>query len=1270
MNSFFMTGATPSCLPPLPLPRREIAFVVDDIEGWQDLSGRLARHAGLELVKLDHQGDALQQMDSHLQARAGVQAIHVLSHGAPGELSLGQTRVDVSALAGQAGGLQGITQALAGRGELFLYGCSLAEGVRGRDFVDALAQRTGARVHASASPTGSAELGGNWTLEIEAPGRGTGQSMSSSLGADALLDSWQGLLATITGTAGNDTLTGSGDDDSISGLGGRDLIDAGAGADSVNAGGGNDNITAVWEVFPLDIINGAGGFDKFTLDASASTYGLEWASQNASTSVILAAQYDSAMQDIAALLAQAGELRVIPNAYGDEQDWIYGGASISSIEDFNALGGMGNDLYVALGSQGSFDGADGIDTFYADWSSAVNDIELHNPASGSSTGNGNGYRLTDVERLLVNTGSGDDSVSLIWRPYSPVGVVNLGTGFDSLTLTDDGVIGAGMEWASQNASTSEILVAGADSSAQQIAAVLAQIGELRVIPLSSGTDEDWAYGGTSISGVDDFNVLASYNHDLYVALGSQGSFDGGDGEDTFYADWSSASTDISLDNLSTGTSSANGYSLSNVERLVISTGAGNDHLGNADHDTDDYLDGGAGGDTFLGGAGRDTLIGGTGSDSLDGGVDTDEMTGGDGSDVYYVDDSQDVVLETNADDSTGGTDAVFSSLGEYTLGANIEDGRIVSAGVADLTGNSLDNLFYAGDGDNVLNGAAGNDTVSYQFAGSAVTVGLQTGGQNTGGSGLDSLISINNLVGSNYNDTLSGSSANNLLDGGAGVDTVSYAGVGSAVVARLNTGSASGTSSGNDTLTGVENLVGSSYNDTLVGHGGANVLTGGAGDDVLNGLGGADTMAGGNGSDVYYVNRSDDIVTETNDSIVTGGYDKVYSYLAAYTLSANVEKGRIVSTGTASLTGNELDNILYAGLGNNLLDGAGGTDTVSYSHVTSAVSVSLDLGGAQATGGSGSDTLVNIENITGSRYNDVLTGNDQANVLNGVTGADSMSGGDGSDRYYIEDAGDLVTETNASAAGGVDTVYSYLATYTLGSNLENGRVVVSTAADLTGNSLDNLIYAGAGNNVLDGLGGTDTVSYLHAQSGVNASLALTGAQTTGGSGSDTLANFENLSGSRYGDTLRGNSAANLLDGLDGDDRLIAGAGADTLLGGVGQDTLTGGSGRDVLSGGADSDVFDYNALSETSVNSASWDVITDFLRGQDLIDLSSLDADTGTGDDDAFIAVIDGAASFTAAGQLKFSGGVLYGNTDADATAEFAIELTGVATLDLADFIL
>ncbi|MBK8385777.1 MAG: hypothetical protein IPL11_08985 [Candidatus Accumulibacter sp.] len=131
-----------------------------------------------------------------------------------------------------------------------------------------------------------------------------------------------------------------------------------------------------------------------------------------------------------------------------------------------------------------------------------------------------------------------------------------------------------------------------------------------------------------------------------------------------------------------------------------------------------------------------------------------------------------------------------------------------------------------------------------------------------------------------------------------------------------------------------------------------------------------------------------------------------------------------------------------------------------------------------------SDWLYSIEGLTGSAFDDTLTGDAGNNRLDGSIGSDVLTGGDGSDTYTVDNIGDVVTETNAvDSSGGSDTVLSFLAAYTLGNNIENGRILSTTAANLTGNSGNNVLYGGAGNNVLNGGSGTDSHRLLRLWTG-------------------------------------------------------------------------------------------------------------------------------------------------------------------------------------------
>lgn len=155
--------------------------------------------------------------------------------------------------------------------------------------------------------------------------------------------------------------------------------------------------------------------------------------------------------------------------------------------------------------------------------------------------------------------------------------------------------------------------------------------------------------------------------------------------------------------------------------------------------------------------------------------------------------------------------------------------------------------------------------------------------------------------------------------------------------------------------------------------------------------------------------------------------------------------------------------------------------------------------------------------------------------------------------------------------------------------------------------------------------------------------------------------IEHAIGGSGSDSLVGNGTAN---------RLTGNAGNDVLNGAGGKDILSGGAGQDKLSGGAGADVFNFDRAVHSGASAETGDVISDFVRGQDVIDLTGIDADADTASNQAFSYIGSADFSANATGELRLQDGVLYGSTDADAEAEFAIELTGVTELAAADFLL
>jgi hypothetical protein len=354
-----------------------------------------------------------------------------------------------------------------------------------------------------------------------------------------------------------------------------------------------------------------------------------------------------------------------------------------------------------------------------------------------------------------------------------------------------------------------------------------------------------------------------------------------------------------------------------------------------------------------------------------------------------------------------------------------------------------------------------------------------------------------------------------------------------------------------------QTLAGGAFGDNLFGLGG---------DDSLFGQGGADTLHGGSGDDA-----------------LRGG------------------------AGNDDLDGGVDNDTLNGGAGNDEMDGGTGVDTADYSDAAAGVTVRLSLSSAQNTGGAGFDTLLRIENLTGSGSNDVLVGNGAANVLiglggndrlNGGGGADQMSGGLGNDVYVVNHAGDQVIEDDNP--GDVDTVRSSV-DLTLGANVENLILTGSDAIDGTGNELANKLF--------------------------------------------------------------GNAEANVLSGLAGDDRLSGGDGSDTLIGGAGRDVLTGGADADTFRYLSASDT---GATAATRDRIADFVAGTDQI---DLAAIDAVDG--GTDDAFSFVgaAAFSGTAGELRAGAAG-TNTLVSGDLDGDAVADFQILLTGAHTLSAGDFLL
>ena len=229
---------------------------------------------------------------------------------------------------------------------------------------------------------------------------------------------------------------------------------------------------------------------------------------------------------------------------------------------------------------------------------------------------------------------------------------------------------------------------------------------------------------------------------------------------------------------------------------------------------------------------------------------------------------------------------------------------------------------------------------------------------------------------------------------------------------------------------------------------------------------------------------------------------------------------------------------------------------------------------------------------------------------------------------------------------------------------------------------DDTLMGGAGSDFLDGGDGMDVVEYTDAEGRVLVDLYVDVSTAgyarfydEGAPEGDTYVDIENSTGGKYSDQLRGSNDPNVLSGGKGWDRLYGRRGDDTLLGGLGGDALYGNNGADVMSGGSTGvrDRFIYFSATDTGVGAGNRDVITDFVAGEDRIEISRIDADTTQDRKQEFDFIGTDGFSGTA-GELRYShtGGdtIIQADTDGDGAADFEIELTGVMTLGVGDFLL
>jgi Ca2+-binding RTX toxin-like protein len=653
----------------------------------------------------------------------------------------------------------------------------------------------------------------------------------------------------------------------------------------------------------------------------------------------------------------------------------------------------------------------------------------------------------------------------------------------------------------------------------------------------SGDNFIWGNGG-------DDTLSGGAGNDLIDAGPGNDTSDGGPGDRDGATFWD-ASGPITA-SLVTGTATGEGSdTFTNMEEL---------HGGNYN----DTLTGDAGTNTLFGLDGNDVLNGGDGTDFLNGGEGDDVIDGGPGQmdAVGFYAATGPITASLVTGTSSGQGNDTFTNV-EVLLSSDYGDTLTGDGGDNWLIGNGGNDTISGGDGNDYIDGGAGDDTmdggpgtfdsVNYYNAPGPITASFST--HTATGDGSDTFSNVELVTGSNYadtlyggtddtwfngnggddtivggsgneflfggpgNDTISGGagddflapgSGTDTLDGGPGFDKAAYWDAPGPITASLATNIATG--DGSDTYTSIEGIHGGNYDDMLTGSGADEEFFGNGGDDTIDAGGGNDNVNGWDGNDTIRGGPGNDYLD---------GWD-----------------------GNDTIQGGDGDDALRGRAGDDTLDGGAGWDVAGYWDANAPITANLATGTAT---GEGTDSLAAIEQLDGSPFGDIFTGDAGNNGFNVFGGDDTVAAGGGDDWVNGGDGNDSIS----------------------------------------GNDGNDYLTGGGGDDTIDGGAGWDTSAYLDAPRPVTASLA-TG--TAVGDGEDTLTGIEQLDGSPLGDTFTGDSGQNGFNTFGGDDTVMAGGGDDWANGGDGNDSLYGEAGNDYLDGGDGVDFLDGGPDWDTCLN--------------------------------------------------------------------------------------
>ncbi len=985
-------------------------------------------------------------------------------------------------------------------------------------------------------------------------------------------------IENVIGSTLNDVIGGDKNANVILGGSGDDALGGGAGGnDTISGEDGDDTIAMFGALTAADKLDGGDGLDILELNGDYKA-GLVFGATTAVNfeAIIVDAGFnynltlndatngDGLFVDATALVgttlklnAAAEKSSFLDATGGTGNDTIIGGGGADTLD-----GGAGNDslsggaglnlLHGGAGADTLVGGA-GVDTADYSGSAAVTiDMNLVTQVGG---GDAAGDRLSGIENIAGSAGNDKITGNSANNYLDGAGGADTligGAGNDSLEGGGgdslDGGVGIDMaSYVSSGAVTVDLsnnANNAGGAAGDKFTNIEGVLGSNVSDNLVSGSASNILSGGkgddvlTAGSGNDTLN--GGDDNDLFVMLGNLNTLDridGGNGHDTielqgnYSAGLSISSTAIT--NVEEIDLLASGFNY----RLAVATGTNA-----ATHIVIDgstlgldtlYLAGsGAGGITATGSDGADTLIGGAGGDVLNGGAGADILNGGTGVDtVSYAGSAAAVTVNLALTTAQVGGDAAGDRLSgfENATGSGNDDLLIGTTAINQLDGGLGDDTLIGAGGADILIGGGGSDTADYSASKAGITIDLGSGGAQKGGDAEgDTLSGIENVIGSAFNDTFIGALGANAIDGGKGIDTVNYAASKTGVTVDLaNSASNAGDLAGGDVLTNIENVTGSGKDDSIAGNASNNLLLGGLGADTLaGGLGGNDTLKGDIESDQFLLGKDFTSADQVDGGTGVTDTTKVENDVAI--LDGDYSAG-VKFTATTML---RIETIQVT---------AGHDYSLTLNDATNAGKLTVDASGLGA-----GDTLFLDSSAETTGKLTVIAG----------AGADTIIGGKGEDTVlYSASTGPVTVDLsdNANNAGGA-----------AGDRLTNIENLGGSAFDdsLTGNSGANKFFGDLGADTMEGGAGIDTAVYGFKDddptkvvaTAITVDLA-TGVGVGGNAAGDLLLNIENVDGTLKGDSITGSDQSNVLNGFKGDDTLVGGDGKDTLVGGDDADTI-------------------------------------------------------------------------------------------------------------------